>query len=136
MSQQDTVRTDQGELFLCPTCLATNDPRNDFCEACRAPLSGTSSIDPIKNIWARGFLYREMCHGRPSRIVLIGAWFLVLGSAIGILIFGLGGGILITAPCLLLLAVHGIVLYRTTKNCLRKLKHPARAEPGFARNPL
>ena len=113
------------EIVACLSCLAPNDMDADFCEKCGAPISATSTLDPLKMIRSEGFLLsRATTVKKPPLVVLLGIWVIFLpalagGAALaysqfsegfgfdGFLFFWIGIGLII---------VSTVILYRVTKN--------------------
>lgn len=102
--------------MLCPSCMHQNLPEVDFCANCLAPLGRTTAIDPIKSIYARGFIYRQ-ARVRPSRRTLIGMW-LIFGPALLFPLFSLikepswGVVLFFAIP----FPIAGVLLYRVTRS--------------------
>ena len=127
------------ELQLCPSCLAPNDPECDFCTNCQAPLGATAGLDPIKSIWARGYIYREMAHGKASNTVIIGAWlifgpmvmFTIMALAFAVFSFTFGASrfeepagawLLLGLASATMGIPAAIILYKTTTRSIDKLE--------------
>jgi hypothetical protein len=64
--------------ILCGHCMCDNHPLADFCEDCSRPIGRYTTLDPFKNIFARGWVYRRAAAGHDSLAVLIGMWLLFL----------------------------------------------------------
>jgi hypothetical protein len=126
------------EVPVCPDCMTENHPLADFCKNCARPLSSLATMDPVKQVYAQGWAYRQAAWGRPNTIVLIGMWLIfgpmLLLPACGFVsvIYDFNGlvtwdfdplGFTVTAG---ILAIYAAILYRVTK---RYLQHRAR-QPG------
>ncbi len=100
--------------ILCPTCNQENDQDVDFCVHCGAPVGFISTIDPIKQIRAQGFMYRRVT--RPDRFILyVGAWILFGIPLFSFVFFLVHGGILLKGLSALAVFFLGRVLYRAHK---------------------
>ena len=83
----DADATGVGGRAVCTSCLADNDPSTAFCCQCGNPIGDTSSLDPLKRIWAQGWVYRRAV-ASPYRLrVVIGMWLVFLPYAILPLVF-------------------------------------------------
>lgn len=109
-------------MIVCPGCQHAQEEGPHFCAACGAPLSALATVGPFERIFAQGHAYRRAAAGPTSRIVVAGMWLLLLPQF----------AILLIAPppaalALLLLfgATHGVLLYRVTRNYLRRTRPPA-----------
>jgi hypothetical protein len=102
----------------CPACSFLLAAPTDYCPRCRAPLSRSSTFDPILVLGTEGELFRRGA-SRPSRIVVVGMWMLFGPAFFGILIFALFGGfsgVLMFSPFLLL---YGAILWKVTSRYYR-----------------
>ena len=61
---------------VCPHCMADVAPDADFCQRCGDPLSSLATMDPYKQIFAQGYIYREAASRPKSWIVLLGMWLI------------------------------------------------------------
>lgn len=86
-----------GETPVCPNCLAELQPDAHFCDACGAPISGISVLDPIKQIHATGWMYCKASSGHPRLTVLVGMW-LIFGPALLMTLRALSMGALSQHP--------------------------------------
>jgi len=64
------------DVILCPGCIAENGRFADFCHNCGMPISSFATMDPLKHIYAQGWMYRKACSGRTSPIIVIGMWLI------------------------------------------------------------
>lgn len=130
MMDHDSIDEDEMPAHpLCTSCLTPYTESIDFCPTCLAPLGLTVAIDPLKRIWATGFIYRQAVYGPTSKITLLGMWLifcpeLILGllilplllfeshTDVGALLFLVGFGL-----------IKSIIPIRATLNFLQK--HPS-----------
>ena len=77
---------------VCPSCILPISKHDDFCQNCFAPVGLTASIDPLKRIWAEGFLYKKAANDRITGFMLLSMW-LILFPMILPLLFLLNEGI-------------------------------------------
>ena len=118
--------------MICPSCHGPNDPDARYCAHCRAPLDMGLMLDPMGQIQADGFAWRQATSGRPSLIVVIGIWFMFLpiflGSATIILLEFLsshkfsGVDILRHWVPITFAVTSPVMLYKATKNYFQKKK--------------
>lgn len=66
---------------VCPQCMAVNEPDADFCRSCGAPLTAIAAMDPYKQIFAQGWIYRRATSRPTSLLVVLGMW-LIFGPAV------------------------------------------------------
>lgn len=126
-------QTDPVEMLVCPSCTARNAPMSDFCQECGCPISPLAAMDPVKRIFAEGFVYRRAATGPITRTVLIGMWLLFgpvfLVGALFLFVFAfvhfsslriewLPALITLTPPFLVMI-VSGLLLRRVTLNYFR-----------------
>ena len=64
----------------CPHCLAGIAAEDHFCATCDAPLTSHAATDPIKSIWARGYVWRTGIRSPRSTLILVGFWLLFGGA--------------------------------------------------------
>lgn len=83
----ETTDRDSG-IAVCPDCLTENDPAADFCKQCARPLSCLAAMDPIKQIYTQGWIYRKAISGRTKPIIFWGMWLIFAPSALVVIISG------------------------------------------------
>jgi hypothetical protein len=120
------------EVMRCPTCMEANYPDAHFCRKCGMPLSAMAGMDPLKQIYAEGWIFRRAVSGRPSVIVLLGMW-LIFGPALVLTVVAAGpvlsGGrsasdilsLLLTAGFAIL---YGAILLRVTLRYAHRRRQP------------
>ncbi len=126
---------------LCPHCLAEVTERTDFCPKCSAPVGAFSTLDPMKQIYSTGWLFRRASGEGVSVFAVIGMW-VILGPPVLLLvitmIFGdrprtidllglgrVGLGILVAV-------LYGAILFRVTNSYWRfKLRKPGHCVCGY-----
>ena len=89
------VSTDDAEP-RCPHCIGPLGPNDDFCKSCGGPVTSHASIDPLGQIYATGYAYRQAVSGRPRKIVVLGMWLIFgpqLLGAVSLLIVMLQGAV-------------------------------------------
>lgn len=69
-----------GDIMLCPHCLAENPENQNFCHKCATPLSSFAAIDPIGSIYAQVNTYQKAISPKTGRVAFIGVW-LIFGPA-------------------------------------------------------
>ena len=74
------------ENVLCTSCMAANNPIDDFCKECGCPIGQFVNLDPLKRIYSMGWVYRRSASGPISRIVLVGIW-LIFGTSLASSVF-------------------------------------------------
>ncbi|HQU82321.1 MAG TPA: hypothetical protein PKY59_04310 [Pyrinomonadaceae bacterium] len=118
-------QTIEKETVVCMSCLAPNDAENDFCAECSAPISTTSTLDPLKTIRAEAVIFdKAATTSKPKFIILLGVWILFFPALIGSLFMifttvamGSGfGGFLIFWIGVGLALISLILLFRVTRN--------------------
>jgi len=105
-------------------------PLADFCHECGAPVTSLATMDPIKRIYAQGWVYRRVVARPTSPIMFWGVW-LIFGPTMlinlgGFLVFlgGMGparsGGLLGLQILVWLgfLILHASILFLATKRYL------------------
>jgi len=140
------VSTDDAEP-RCPHCIGPLGPNDDFCKSCGGPVTSHASIDPLGQIYATGYAYRQAVSGRPSKIVVLGMWLIFgpqLLGAVSLLIVMLQGAVAPQASAgarvrtgwewsqLLivvgLIAIYGTILGKVTRRYWRPVAEPADAD--------
>ncbi len=81
---QDAGTAGEGDVPICPGCMAENDPAADFCVKCGRPLSAIATTDPFRQTLSEGYWYRTAATGRIKPIVFWGTWLVFLPAIIGI----------------------------------------------------
>ena len=66
--------------IICSGCARVVPEEVDFCPHCGAPLSGTSTTDPYKTVFARGQMYWRLTHGPMTPIVMVGCVLIFLAT--------------------------------------------------------
>ena len=107
------------EELLCPVCFHINDPEAGRCARCINPLGPCINLDPIGEIWTRGFLLLRAKHVPPSRLVLLGAWLLIPPCMLSLI----PSWVFLPYWVLLILVPMGgwaaVLLFHITRNALR-----------------
>jgi hypothetical protein len=129
---------EQEEEMICPSCLGLNPPEARYCAHCHAPLSSTVMLDPIGQIQAQGFAFRQATAGKPNLIIVVGIWLLffpvVISAGIVIVLaftglFSWSGNVLLEFAAPTLIAAASVVLlYKTTMNYRRKRRESKAGE--------
>lgn len=81
------------EMFICHDCAAENFTDADFCGRCGAPISGFATLDPLRQIYSAGWVYRRAISGRQQPIIFWGMWLIFGPTVILAAIALIGGGI-------------------------------------------
>jgi hypothetical protein len=108
-------------LPVCPRCFEVISTLTQICPHCSAVVGDTVNLDPLGNIYGRGFLFSMGAYHPRSLITLIGMW-LVFGIWLFLPLSGVGVGLWpwSTLPFTLLIAlIAGVILWRTTRNYIR-----------------
>lgn len=101
------------------------------------PIGAQTTFDPLKSIYATGWLYRRAISGSPSTFLLWGMWLIFAPSAI-LLALGLAAALrqswqsfqfLLWTFTLFVFVLYVLVLIRMTKAYLRAREH----KPGHCR---
>jgi hypothetical protein len=126
------------EAMICPSCHGLNVPDARYCIHCQAPLASTVMLDPIGQIQAQGFAYRQATTGKPNLMVVLGIWVLFFPALIvaGIVVaLGFTDGLswsgdqwLEFAGPMLIAVVSAVLLYKTTMNYRRRRKEAGAAK--------
>ena len=66
--------------IMCLGCTRVVPEEADFCPHCGTPLSGTSTTDPYKRVFATGAMYWRLTHGPTRPIVMVGFALLFLAT--------------------------------------------------------
>ncbi len=129
--------------LVCPSCLTESTSPGDFCTHCGAPLGATTTLDPLKSVYATGWMYRRAASGRPARIKLLGMW-LIFGPALFIGVAGLLrvrdlrsatiSDLFILALVLAFLTINVLILHRTTWSYFRGRRGARRSNRGECEN--
>jgi len=120
--------------------MAPIGPLEDFCHECGRPITAMAAMDPFKQVFAQGHIYREAASRPRSLFVVLGMWLIfgpaVLGMSLVLqpsnlsrTLFGTGSsvqGYLELVLSLGLVVLYAVLLYRVTANYLRSKD----AEPG------
>jgi hypothetical protein len=124
------------EELLCPGCLTPHEPMTYFCSECGMPLSPHATLDPLKQVYAQGWVYRRVIR-YPTKLGLIGLWllfmpifFMLLISLQGIHRLAPGRTDSVTAlisPVLVagLFAVYAVIVFVATRHYVRTRSMPA-----------
>lgn len=76
---------------ICPHCVEEVSELDDICPHCGGPITANAMIDPMKQIYAWGYLTRRLFGERPKLITVIGVWlFVVPQMLIGLLFLVMG----------------------------------------------
>lgn len=75
-----------GDIMLCPHCLAENPEDQHFCHKCATPLSSLSVIDPVGRIHAQADTCYKAITQPPSCIAILGIWILFGPTAVATVI--------------------------------------------------
>lgn len=70
---------------LCPHCVTAIDRHAHFCPACGGPLTSHASTDPLGQVYAEGYAFRQAVAGRPGVMVLAGVWLIFAPQFVGAL---------------------------------------------------
>lgn len=68
----------QDTAVLCTSCLARNGPAADFCAGCGNPIGDTTALDPLKRIYAQGWIYRRAASAPYRLLIVVGMWLIYL----------------------------------------------------------
>jgi len=66
----------------CPHCLEEVAEHSHFCTACGMPITSHSTIGPMEQVWALGWLVNRLLSQRPTTFAVVGVWFLALPSLV------------------------------------------------------
>jgi hypothetical protein len=127
---------------ICPKCLEPLVADEHFCARCGAPLTVQATANPYDQIQAEGYVYREGSRHPDKPIVVAGMWLLwgpCLLALVAVDIYvvvnirsiirearqmwSFGEYAIITAiagACAFGQWVSGVILFRTTRNYLRR----------------
>ena len=110
------------ELIVCPSCIHENQPYVDYCENCGAPISPTVNYDPYKRIASQGWLYRKSASEPRRLITVIGMWLIFAPWLIFLVVLFYSTYVhpIGYVVVFLLGFIPAVILFRTTKNYLRK----------------
>lgn len=132
--EKNNKKDEMPRQVVCPNCLEENEPFQDFCKKCGAPLSAISTTGPLERKFARSFMYRQAIAGQRRPIIVIGMYVMFLPMLIGAVCMMIAlltqyeGGIpakcAITAGIILFGLVPFTILFRTTKNYLKIRRKP------------
>ena len=114
----------KSETFACFSCMQPNEFGTKFCKFCNAPISQTSSSDPLQIAYGEGMAYRKAVEGKPRLLVVIGVWIMFFPTMIVSFFLGLetllngygSMGFVIFWIMFLLTAFSLVMIYRVTKN--------------------
>ena len=67
-------------ILHCPHCLGEVAEQSHFCDACGMPITSHSTIGPMEQVWALGWLINRLLSRRPSAFVVVGVWFMAIPS--------------------------------------------------------
>ena len=70
---------------LCTSCLEANVPGADFCVRCGNPVGDTTALDPLKRIYAQGWVYRRAASSPYRLLIVVGMWLIYLPFVLGML---------------------------------------------------
>ena len=123
--------------IICSGCARVVPEEVDFCPHCGAPLSGTSTTDPYKTVFARGQMYWRLTHGPITPMVMVGCFLLflsivpIMAYALWYVAAGFPGGsferyLLLLVPTVYL-AVNVALAVKVVRN-YRRQKKPAQPE--------
>ncbi|HET9480698.1 MAG TPA: zinc ribbon domain-containing protein [Candidatus Polarisedimenticolia bacterium] len=140
MSHGQGSAADPIEESVCPNCSRANDWRVDFCGRCGAPVGRFTTLDPLKAIYAEGWLLRKSATGRIGLFVLVGMWALLgipAGGILAMIALHPEG----TEPTVLLgrgavSAILLLVLARVTLNYVRNRRRPGPYDPDRPRRSI
>jgi hypothetical protein len=134
--QQHLPESDQKQL--CLSCLAANEVSANFCAKCGAPLTSYASTGPFESLFAGGAVYRQAATHPRKLIVVVGVWLIfgtVILSGLTVLNGPLAGKYFGAAGGLVMIAVSGAMIWKTTRNYLA-WKHADRKGADAAGHPL
>ncbi len=119
--------------FVCFSCMQPNEYDRQFCKFCNAPISQTTSNDPLQIAYGEGLAYRKAMEGKPKPIVVVGVWiiffptFVVSALAVLATLVDGGGtmGFILFWIMFIVAAFCFTMLYRVTKNyvSMEKVEH-------------
>lgn len=110
---------------LCISCATPNDPVDNFCQHCGAPMTSYASTGPFESLFSEGRAYREAADHPRSLVVLLGVWLLFGVMFLGGLLLttpAMKGDYLMAIPGVLLLWVSLMMLVKTTRNFVTSRK--------------
>jgi hypothetical protein len=132
------VGNENEPTFVCFSCMRPNEFGRQYCKFCNAPISQTSSSDPLQIAYGEGMAYRKAAEGKPKFVVVLGVWIIFFPtlivsavSAFDIMTYGEGtSGFLLFWVTFLLAVFCSVMVYRVTKNYifLDKISHEETAE--------
>ena len=124
--------------FVCFSCMQPNEYGRQFCKFCNAPISQTTSNDPLQIAYGEGLAYRKAIEGKPKLIVVIGVWIIFFPtfvvSALAVLAELIDGhgtmGFVLFWFMFVIAAFCFVMIYRITKKYISmdKYEHNPTAE--------
>ncbi len=73
------MSTSPDDVLHCPHCLAVVHPHSHFCQECGMPLTSYSTIGPMEQVWAFGWLVNRLLVQRPSGFLCSLCYVLLVG---------------------------------------------------------
>lgn len=112
------------ETFACFSCMRPNEYYRKICKFCNAPISQTSSSDPLQMAYGEGMAYRKAAEGKPKLLVVVGVWiiffptFIIAAfSVLDTVMYGAGTmGLVLFWVMLVVGGFCSVMLYRVTRN--------------------
>ncbi len=132
---------------VCPHCMVPIGPLEDFCHKCGRPITALAAMDPFKQVFAQGHVFREAASRPRSFLVVVGMWLLFGPALLGMslvlrpghlsrALFGTESSVEAYLGLILslgLMALYAALLYRVTVNYLhnRNIGSGQCAECGY-----
>ncbi len=69
---------------LCPQCCHPHDQQAHYCAECGVPIGDTATIDPIKSIYARGLMFRNIVSRKHVPLWILLGIALIVAPSIGL----------------------------------------------------
>lgn len=130
VSENSDHSPESDEKELCIGCMSPNEPSVNFCAKCGAPLTSYAATAPFESLFAEGHVYRQAVQHPSKFIVVCGVWFIFGSVGAGTCVFtflnlNYGFG-MDTAIAVFLAVVSVVIIWKCTRNYLRKSDSPAR----------
>jgi hypothetical protein len=138
---------------ICLNCASPLSRGEHFCKQCGAPATSAAMSMPYESVLARGFAARQASSRPRKLIVVIGMWLWLGPTFIFLLIASLGvlfdarglawqpepiwpivGHLAAFVVCGALATVPGTLLYKTTRNYIRRPRDDDEQDGDGARN--
>jgi hypothetical protein len=120
----------------CPHCLEEVGERSHFCTACGMPITSHSTIGPMEQVWALGWLVNRLLSQPPTTFAVVGVWGLALPYLVIFMAapFSLAlaartghvGNMMIGVISLLVAGCYLLLAFRVTLSYLRRPRRVAR----------